>query len=181
MRILKIAADFMDSAMNNERLNMGEVVGEMMEPFLIQISHWLVKPFNLTYWGCLYLKKWRNYSIFCKCIENWQFSKFQTIFKGGTLGKKLFFQFFKILLFHFGISYGPIIKQCKDIRMLKKHILTWCYTIVVVTSNDNHCIVVMLPVSYLYLPLPKLDWFKGKNYTEVILMPSGWLHTIIIT
>ena len=21
------------------------------------ISHWLVKPFNLTYWGCLYLKK----------------------------------------------------------------------------------------------------------------------------
>ena len=56
MRILKIAADFMDSAMNNERLNMGEVVGEMMEPFLIQISHWLVKPFNLTYWGCLYLK-----------------------------------------------------------------------------------------------------------------------------
>ena len=104
----------------------------MMEPFLIQISHWLVKPFNLTYWGCLYLKKWRNYSIFCKCIENWQFSKFQTIFKGGTLGKKLFFQFFKILLFHFGISYGPIIKQCKDIRMLKKHILTWCYTIVVV-------------------------------------------------
>ena len=57
MGILKIAADFMDSAMNNERLNMGEVVGEMMEPFLIQISHWLVKPFNLTYWVCLYLKK----------------------------------------------------------------------------------------------------------------------------
>ena len=27
MGILKIAADFMDSAMNNERLNMGEVVG----------------------------------------------------------------------------------------------------------------------------------------------------------
>ena len=39
MRILKIAANFMDSAMNNERFNMGEVVGEMMEPFLIQISH----------------------------------------------------------------------------------------------------------------------------------------------
>ena len=57
MRILKIAADFMDSAMNNKRLNMGEVVGKMMEPFLIQISHWLVKPLNLTYWGCLYLKK----------------------------------------------------------------------------------------------------------------------------
>ena len=30
MGILKIAADFMDSAMNNERLNMGEVVGETM-------------------------------------------------------------------------------------------------------------------------------------------------------
>ena len=57
MGILKIAADFMDSAMNNEMLNMGEVVGEMMEPFLIQILHWPVKPFNLTYWECLYLKK----------------------------------------------------------------------------------------------------------------------------
>ena len=31
---LKFATDFMDSAMNNERLNMGEVVGEMMEPRL---------------------------------------------------------------------------------------------------------------------------------------------------
>ena len=30
MGILKIAADFMDSAMNNERLNMGEVVVETM-------------------------------------------------------------------------------------------------------------------------------------------------------
>ena len=49
MRSLKFATDFMDSAMNNERLNMGEVVGERMEPFLIEISHWLVKPFNLTY------------------------------------------------------------------------------------------------------------------------------------
>ena len=49
MGILKIAADFMDSAMNSERLNMGKVVGETMEPFPIQISHWLVKPFNLTY------------------------------------------------------------------------------------------------------------------------------------
>ena len=29
MRSLKFATDFMDSAMNNERLNMGEVVGEM--------------------------------------------------------------------------------------------------------------------------------------------------------
>ena len=57
MWILKIDADFMDSTMNNERLNMGEVVGEMMEPFPIQISHWLVKAFNLTYWGCLHLKK----------------------------------------------------------------------------------------------------------------------------
>ena len=28
MRILNIAADFMDSTMNNERLNMGEVGGE---------------------------------------------------------------------------------------------------------------------------------------------------------
>ena len=52
MGILKIAADYMDSAMNNERLNMGEVVGEMMEPIPIQISHWPVKPFKLTYWGC---------------------------------------------------------------------------------------------------------------------------------
>ena len=57
MGILKIAADFMDSAMNSERLNMGEVVGEMMEPFPIQISYWPIKPFNLTYWGCLYLKE----------------------------------------------------------------------------------------------------------------------------
>ena len=57
MRSLKFATDFMDSAMNNERLNMGEVVGEMMKLFLIQISHWPIKPFNLTYWGCLYLKK----------------------------------------------------------------------------------------------------------------------------
>ena len=31
MRIMKIASDFMDSAMNIERLNMGEVVGEMIE------------------------------------------------------------------------------------------------------------------------------------------------------
>ena len=54
---MKIAEDFIDSTLNNKRLNMGEVVGEMMEPFLIQISHWPVKPFNLTYWGCLYLKK----------------------------------------------------------------------------------------------------------------------------
>ena len=60
MGILKIAADFMDSAMNIERLNMGEVVGETMKPFLIQISNWLVKPFNLTYWGCLYLKKMKK-------------------------------------------------------------------------------------------------------------------------
>ena len=37
MGILKITADFMDSAMNNERLYMGEVVGEMMELILIQI------------------------------------------------------------------------------------------------------------------------------------------------
>ena len=38
MRILKIATDFMDFAMNIERLNMGEVVGEMMELIiLIQI------------------------------------------------------------------------------------------------------------------------------------------------
>ena len=73
MGILKIAADFMDSAMNSERLNMGEVVGEMMEPFPIQISHWPIKLFNLTYWGCLYLKEWQNYSKFCKCIENWHF------------------------------------------------------------------------------------------------------------
>ena len=57
MGILKIAADFMDSAMNSEKLNMGEVVGEMMEPFPIQISYWPIKPFNLTYWRCLYLKE----------------------------------------------------------------------------------------------------------------------------
>ena len=57
MRSLKFATDFMDSAMNNERLNMGEVVGEMMKLFLIHISHWPIKPFNLTYWGCLYLKR----------------------------------------------------------------------------------------------------------------------------
>ena len=37
MRSPKFATDFMDSAMNIERLNMGEVVGEMMELILIQI------------------------------------------------------------------------------------------------------------------------------------------------
>ena len=37
MRSLKFATDLMDSTMNNERLNMGEVVGEMMELILIQI------------------------------------------------------------------------------------------------------------------------------------------------
>ena len=31
MGILKIAADYMDYAMDNKRLNMGEVVGEMMD------------------------------------------------------------------------------------------------------------------------------------------------------
>ena len=31
MGVSKIASDFMDSAMNIERLNMGEVVGETME------------------------------------------------------------------------------------------------------------------------------------------------------
>ena len=119
MGILIIAAYFMDSAMNNERLNMGEVVGKLMEPFPIQISHWLIKPFNLTYWGCLYLKERRNLSIFCKCIEKWHFSKFQPFFKGGTLGKKLFLFKFQYLSFHFGMSYGPLTMQCKDIRMLK--------------------------------------------------------------
>ena len=37
MRSLKFATNFMDFAMNNKRLNMGEVVGEMMELILIQI------------------------------------------------------------------------------------------------------------------------------------------------
>ena len=37
MGVLKIASALMDSAMNNERLNMGEVVGEMTEPIPIQI------------------------------------------------------------------------------------------------------------------------------------------------
>ena len=36
-----------DSAMYNERINIGEVVGEMMEPFLV--SYWPTKPLNLTY------------------------------------------------------------------------------------------------------------------------------------
>ena len=49
MRSLKFATDFMDSAMKNERLNMGEVVGEMMEPIPIQVQDWNMKPFNLTY------------------------------------------------------------------------------------------------------------------------------------
>ena len=57
MGSLKFATDFMDSAMNIERLNMGEVVGEMMELILIQFQDWNIKPFNLTYWGCLYLKR----------------------------------------------------------------------------------------------------------------------------
>ena len=37
IRIPKITADFMDSVMNIKRLNMGEVVGEMMELIPIQI------------------------------------------------------------------------------------------------------------------------------------------------
>ena len=49
MGILKIATDFMDTAMNSERLNMEEVVGEMMEPFPIQISHWPIKPVSYTH------------------------------------------------------------------------------------------------------------------------------------
>ena len=56
MRSLKFATDFMDSAMNNERLNMGEVVGEMTELILIQIQDWNIKPFNLIYWNGLYLQ-----------------------------------------------------------------------------------------------------------------------------
>ena len=57
MGSLKFATDFMDSAMNIERLNMGEVVGEMMELIPIQIQDWYIKPFNLTYWECLDLKR----------------------------------------------------------------------------------------------------------------------------
>ena len=41
----------MDYAMNSERLNMGELVREMMYQFLIQISHWPVKSFNLPTLG----------------------------------------------------------------------------------------------------------------------------------
>ena len=41
----------MDYAMNSERLNMGELVGEIMYQFLIQISHWPVKSFNLPTLG----------------------------------------------------------------------------------------------------------------------------------
>ena len=37
MSSLKFATDFMNFAMNIERLNMGEVVGEMKELILIQI------------------------------------------------------------------------------------------------------------------------------------------------
>ena len=37
MRSIKIASDFMDSAMNIERLNIGGVVWEMMKLILIQI------------------------------------------------------------------------------------------------------------------------------------------------
>ena len=37
MRSIKIASDFMDFAMNIERLNIGGVVGEMMKLILIQI------------------------------------------------------------------------------------------------------------------------------------------------
>ena len=44
MRSIKIASDFMDFAMNLERLNMGEVVGEMMKLILIQIKEKNIKP-----------------------------------------------------------------------------------------------------------------------------------------
>ena len=57
MGVWKIASDFMDSAMNIERLNMGGGGGGMMELIPIQIQDWYIKPFNLTYWGCLYLKR----------------------------------------------------------------------------------------------------------------------------
>ena len=71
MRSLKFATDFMDSAMNNERLNMGEVVGEMMELILIQYIEkvyvtTLVTPMGLASsfnGGILKIiaKKWANF------------------------------------------------------------------------------------------------------------------------
>ena len=56
MRSLKFGTDFMDSAMNNERPNVGEVVGEMIELMLIQIQVLNIKLFNLTYWKGLHLQ-----------------------------------------------------------------------------------------------------------------------------
>ena len=110
MRILKIAADFMDSAMNNERLNMGEVVGEMMEPFPIQISHWLVKPFNLTYWGCLYLKNKETTAYFVIALKLGNFQNSKQFSKGGPLEKSYLFNFSKSFYFtleyHMGLLYN---------------------------------------------------------------------------
>ena len=113
MRIMKIASDFMDSAMNNKRLNMGELVGEAMEPILIQILDWYIKPFNLTYWGCLYLKRWRNYKM------HWKFAFFAILknFKGGTLGKKIFSKFSQSFYFLLGehmslLEWNRRISEC---------------------------------------------------------------------
>ena len=73
MRILKIAADFMDSAMNNKRLNMGEVVGEYIT---IQFD---ILGMSVSKMMTKLQKAWKI-CIFCNS-EN---------FQRGTLGKKFF-------------------------------------------------------------------------------------------
>ena len=64
------------------------------------------------------------------------FQNYKQFSKGGPLEKSVS-QFFKIILFHYGISYWHIIMQCKDIRMHNKKTFTQCHTFVVVLSTMN--------------------------------------------
>ena len=58
MGVSKIASDFMDSAMNIERLIMGEIVGKMMEPFPIKISNGPTKPCTFLLESGTFLTVW---------------------------------------------------------------------------------------------------------------------------
>ena len=59
--------------------------------------------------------------------------------QGACLRQEMAFQFFKIILFHFEISYWHIIMQFKDIRMHKNQNFTQCHPFVVVTLDfQNH-------------------------------------------